>query len=192
MKFYLSHWQWSPITRWNPEILRIHQIKNFILHQLFVRIQNTTLNMTSTIIPTQVGNNSQSGPKEDSISPETALRLPDTCELLTHLRLVDAIICLRNAVEEYGEMSGMKRYKAWDQFCQAAAAKFLEWSENVDVSKASVPTPTLDILMIWHSYMLNTKDYIQFQNEAFRGRMAGKGIDWQDLVRCFPSYAFPS
>ncbi|KAG8162980.1 hypothetical protein KVR01_007458 [Diaporthe batatas] len=139
--------------------------------------------MTSTITPTPIEKNSQSGPKADSISLETTLRLPNTSELLTHLNLLDAIVCLKASVDEYGEMNGMDPGKAWDQFCQAAAAKFLQWSESVDVSKASVATPSLNILMIWHSYMLNTKDYVQFQNEAFRGRMAGKGIDWKDLQR---------
>lgn len=139
--------------------------------------------MNPTTIPTQIDENSQSGPKGDSISLETALRLPDTFELLTHLKLIDAIICLKNAIEECGELNSMKPGKAWNQFCQAAAANFLRWSENVDVSKANIPIPSLDILMVWHSYMLNTKDYMKFQNEAFQGRMAGKGIDWQELVR---------
>lgn len=139
--------------------------------------------MTSSNNPTQLHVANPSEPKCDSVPLQTALHVPDTFELLTHLKLVDAIICLKNAVDEYGEMNGMKPGQAWDQFCRAAAAKFLEWSENVDVSEKAISTPPLDILMIWHSYMLNTKDYVQFQNKAFRGRMAGKGIDWQDLVR---------
>lgn len=139
--------------------------------------------MTSTTHSRQPNTTSQSESKCNSSSLEPALCLPDTFELLTHLKLVDAIICLKNAIDEYGEMNGMKPGKAWDQFCRAAAVKFLEWSKNVDVSKKTVPTPALDVLMVWHSYMLNTKDYMEFQNEAFQGRMAGKGIDWQDLVR---------
>ncbi|POS69276.1 hypothetical protein DHEL01_v212329 [Diaporthe helianthi] len=139
--------------------------------------------MSSTTVPTQIDINdsSQSGFENDSTSTEKALRLPNKFELLTHLKLVDAIISLKDAVVEYGEMNGMEPGKAWNQFCRSAAAKFLKWSENVDVSKTSIPTPSLDILMIWQAYMLNTEGYVQFQNEAFRGRMAGKGIDWQDL-----------
>jgi hypothetical protein len=139
--------------------------------------------MTSTTHPTHLDTTSQSEPECDSLHLEPALRLPNTFELLTHLKLIDAIIYLKTAVDEYGEMHGMKPGKAWDQFCRAAAVRFLEWSENVDVSEKTILTPPLDILMIWHSYMLNTKEYVKFQNEAFRGRMAGKGIDWQDLVR---------
>lgn len=139
--------------------------------------------MTASKNPTELHVASPSGPKCDSVPLETALRVPDTFELLTHLKLLDAIIYLKNAIDADGEMNGMKPGQAWDKFCRDAAIKFLEWSRNVVVFENTIPTPPLDILMIWHSYMLNTKDYVHFQNEAFRGRMAGKGIDWQDLVR---------
>lgn len=117
---------------------------------------------------------------------ETALRLPAIPELLTHLKLIDAIICLKNAIEIQGEEHGKEPGKAWNQFCQAAAVKFIEWSENVDASQKTIPIPPLDILMVWHSYMLNTKDYVQFQDKVRRGEMAGKSFDWQELVRHCP------
>ncbi|KAG6357397.1 hypothetical protein INS49_013274 [Diaporthe citri] len=116
-------------------------------------------------------------------SMETALRLPDIPELLTHLKLIDAIICLKTAIDIQGEAYGKEAGKAWDEFCQAAAVKFVEWSENVDASQKTIPIPPLDILMIWHSYMLNTKDYVQFQDKARRGEMAGKSFDWHELER---------
>lgn len=146
--------------------------------------------MTSIIHPTPVngiqGHDNTPIPSEikcDSQSIDTALRLPDIPELLTHLKLIDAIIFLKNAIDVQGEAHGLKAGKAWERFCQAAAAKFLEWSENVDVSQKTVPIPPLDVLMIWHSYMLNTKDYVQFQDKARRGQLAGKSFDWQELVR---------
>lgn len=119
-------------------------------------------------------------------SLETALLLPDIPELLTHLRLIDAIICLKNAIDVQGQAYGKEAGKAWEQFCRAAAVKFIEWSENVDVSDKTIPIPPLDILMIWHSYMLNTKDYVQFQDKARRGELAGKSFDWHELVRHRP------
>lgn len=139
--------------------------------------------MTSSNNPTELHVANPSEPKRDSAPLETALHVPNTFELLTHLKLVDGIIYLKNAIDADGEMNGMKPGIAWDKFCRDAAIKFLEWSKDADVSEKTIPTPPLDILMIWHSYMLNTKDYVQFQNEAFQGRMAGKGIDWQDLAR---------
>lgn len=117
---------------------------------------------------------------------ETALRLPDIPELLTHLKLIDAIICLKKAIEMQGEEYRKDAGKAWEDFCQAAAVKFIEWSENVDASQKTIPVPPLDILMIWHSYMLNTKDYVQFQDKARRGEMAGKSFDWHELLRYRP------
>ncbi|KAI3396489.1 hypothetical protein diail_12109 [Diaporthe ilicicola] len=109
------------------------------------------------------------------------LRLPDVFELANHLRLLDAIVILKHTIYDQGEEKGMEGVQAWEQFCQAASEKFLEWSENVDVSMETIPTPQLDILMVWQSFMLNTSAYAQFEKQDLRGRMAGKGIDWQDL-----------
>ncbi|KAJ0120930.1 hypothetical protein J7T55_015668 [Diaporthe amygdali] len=111
----------------------------------------------------------------------TSPPLPSQFELLTHLKLLDAIITLKNGINDQAQEKGMEGGKAWDQFCQAAAAKFLGWSENVDVSEETISIPPLDILMIWHTFMLNTKAYAKFEDETLRGRMAGKGIDWKDL-----------
>lgn len=122
-------------------------------------------------------------PKDNSQSIEAALRLPDIPELLTHLKLIDAIICLRNAIKIQAAAYGKEAGRAWEAFCAAAAARFLDWSENVDASEKTIPIPPLDILMIWHSYMLNTQDYVQFQDKARRGELAGKSFDWEDLVR---------
>lgn len=149
--------------------------------------------MSSTIdhIPTGSiqGSNSTTPVSETKSDPQptqTALRLPDIPELLTHLKLIDAIICLRSAIQIQGEAYGIEPGKAWDNFCRAAAVKFLKWSADVDVSEKTIPIPPLDILMIWHSYMLNTKDYVQFQDTTRRGELAGKGFDWEDLVRYHP------
>lgn len=128
----------------------------------------------------------QDEPKDNSQSMEAALRLPGIPELLTHLKLIDAIICLRNAIKIQAEAYGIEADKAWKEFCAAAAVKFLDWTENVDVSKQTIPVPPLDILMIWHSYMLNTQDYVQFQDKARRGELAGKSFDWEELVRPWP------
>lgn len=125
-------------------------------------------------------------PKDNSQSINAAIRLPDIPELLTHLKFIDAIISLRNAIQIQAEAHGKEAGKAWEEFCAAAAAKFLDWSENVDVSEKTLPVPPLDILMIWHSYMLNTQDYVQFQDKARRGELAGKSFDWQELVRSRP------
>ncbi|KAK7721465.1 hypothetical protein SLS63_009579 [Diaporthe eres] len=144
--------------------------------------------MTSTEFPTpahglQVHDDRTISSQTQPQSIDTALRLPNIPELLTHLKLIDAIICLKNAIDVQGEAYGKEAGKAWDDFCRAAAVKFIDWAQNVDVSDKTIPIPPLDILMIWHSYMLNTKDYVQFQDKARRGELAGKSFDWQDLER---------
>lgn len=151
----------------------------------------TTARMTSTESPTpahglQVHDDRIISSQTQPQSIDTALRLPDIPELLTHLKLIDAIICLKNAIDIQGEAYGKEAGKAWDDFCRAAAVKFIDWAQNVDVSDKTIPIPPLDILMIWHSYMLNTKDYVQFQDKARRGELAGKSFHWQDLVRYRP------
>jgi hypothetical protein len=159
-------------------------------YQLFLFSQETTEVMTSIAHSKQLDCVKPEAVCE-SICPEAALELlpPGTFELLTHLRLIDAIICLKNAVDEDGEINGMKLDEDWDLFCRAAAVRFLDWSKNVNVSDTTIVlTPPLDVLMIWHSYMLNTKDYVAFQSEAFGDRIAGRGIDWQYLVRQLPSH----
>lgn len=110
--------------------------------------------------------------------------LPNTFELITHLKLLDAIVSLKNGIYDQAEEHGMKGTQVWDHFCHEAAAKFLEWSENIEISKKTIPVPPLDILMIWHSFMLNTSDYTRFDKQSLRGRMAGRGIDWKDIVGC--------
>ncbi|KAL1854044.1 hypothetical protein Daus18300_011542 [Diaporthe australafricana] len=107
--------------------------------------------------------------------------LPNTFELNTHLKLLDAIVSLKNGIIDQAEEHGMEGAQAWDHFCHEGAAKFLDWSEDIEISKKTITVPPLDILMIWHSFMLNTNDYARFDKQSMRGRLAGRGIDWNDL-----------
>lgn len=114
-------------------------------------------------------------------APQTT-RLPGTSECATHLHLLNAIVRLKMVVDDWGLKKGMPEGQAWDQFCRIATTKFLEWSENVDTTGQTIPVPPLDVLMVWHSFMLNPKDYMIYADRVLRGRFGGKGIDWQQLV----------
>ncbi|KUI67159.1 Glycine-rich domain-containing protein 1 [Cytospora mali] len=117
---------------------------------------------------------------QPDFSSQTA-RLPSVSECATHLQLLNAIVRLKFAVDKWGKMKEIPEGRAWNHFCDTAVAKFLRWSENVDASKQTIPVPPLDVLMVWHSFMLNPKDYIRYANRVLQGRLGGKGIDWQQL-----------
>lgn len=109
-------------------------------------------------------------------------RLPDPSECAIHLQLLNAIVQLKMAVDDWGRKTCKSESQAWDQFCKNSAFKFLEWCENVDTSEQTIPVPPLDVLMVWHSFMLNPKDYMLYMKRVLRGEFGGRGIDWQQLV----------
>lgn len=122
---------------------------------------------------------------EHEVQSESTLktiRLPSTLECVTHLQLLNNFFRLKIAVDEWGQKKNMAEDQAWKQFCDIAANKFLEWSRNVDTSNQNIPIPSLDVLMVWHSFMLNPRDYMRYANKVLQGRFGGKGIDWQQLV----------
>jgi hypothetical protein len=45
-------------------------------------------------------------------------------------------------------------------------------------------TPPLDVLIVWHAYMLNTAAYRKYENHVLKGRMGLKGINWAAVVSC--------
>lgn len=113
-------------------------------------------------------------------------RLPTVSECTTHLQLLDAFVHLKEAVDHRGrEEEGLLGGQAWVLFCRAAAAKFLEWSRTVDgdaTDGIALPTPPLDVLLVWHAFMLNPSAYKRYADVVLQGRLGGKGIDWEDLV----------
>lgn len=119
-------------------------------------------------------------------TPQTT-DLPSMTECATHLQLLNAIIRLKNAVDDLGQKKEMPEGQAWNQFCETAAAKFLKWSKNVDTSSQTIPVPPLEVLMVWHSFMLNPRDYMRYANQTLQGRLGGKGIDWEQVVCSNPS-----
>lgn len=123
------------------------------------------------------------------VRPECSLattRLPSKFECAAHIQLLNAIVRLKITVDNSGQKKGMPEGQAWKQFCETAAAKFLVWSKNVDTSGQTIPVPSLDILMVWHSFMLNPTDYMRYANQVLQGRLGGKGIDWRQLVSLSP------
>lgn len=101
-------------------------------------------------------------------------RRPNKSECATHLQLLNAIVRLKIAVDDWGKKKGEPEGQAWKQFCEIAAAKFSKWSEDVDTSEHTIPIPSLDVLMVWHSYMLNPREYMHYANIPLKGRLGEK------------------
>lgn len=77
------------------------------------------------------------------------------------------------------------------QLCRAAATKFFEWSETVDARGAHLAMPPLDVLVVWHAFLLNPSAYRTYADEDLDGRLGGKGLDWDALVSRRSSLPLP-
>ncbi|KAI0188206.1 hypothetical protein EV127DRAFT_513229 [Xylaria flabelliformis] len=107
-------------------------------------------------------------------------RLPSISECVVHLELLDAIVHVEGQVTAWGKEKGLAEGVAWNTYCSAAAQRFLKWSLT---GSHGMPTPPLDILIVWHAYMLNTAAYRQYEIEVLKGRMKPDGISWATMHR---------
>lgn len=127
-----------------------------------------------------------------SLKPTTTTDgLPTVAECKTHLQLLSAFVHLKEAVDQQGHDEGLTDGEAWEFFCRAAATKFFEWSETVDARGAHLPMPPLDVLMVWHAFLLNPSAYRTYADEVLDGRLGGKGLDWDALVSRHSSLSPP-
>lgn len=106
--------------------------------------------------------------------------LPSVFECAVHLALLDAIVRMKGEVDACGKEDGHGEGVAWNVYCCAAVLRFLKWSQAAEVHEKS--TPPLDVLMVWHTYMLNTVAYRQYENRVLKGRLGHKGINWAEVV----------
>ncbi|KAF9814832.1 hypothetical protein IEO21_04884 [Rhodonia placenta] len=91
--------------------------------------------------------------------------------LKAHLCLLGAFKSLRNSVENAGDDQlpilalGLDKSQRWSWFVGLAVDRFHRWVESVEYGplKSWVDTelPPLDVLMIWHTYMLNPRWYAE-------------------------------
>ncbi|KAI1126978.1 hypothetical protein F5Y10DRAFT_266556 [Nemania abortiva] len=113
----------------------------------------------------------------DNLGEGDSTRLPTLYECAAHLKLLNAIVRLQVDVEEWADITGKEKEEAWSMYCSAAVERFLKWSQAAGVADEDETVPPLDILMVWHSYMLNTAAYQRYMKVSPKGRL-GRGIDW--------------
>jgi hypothetical protein len=110
-----------------------------------------------------------------SIAPS----LPTPTECSTHLQLLETITLLKQQVEEWDKEAG------WGIYLELAVPRFQTWISQYMVVKDEDLTsriPPLDVLLVWHAFMLNPGPYARFESGLTPKNAQGKGIDWQRLV----------
>lgn len=111
---------------------------------------------------------SLSGPASYEIGSTTRTEpLVSVQYLKAHLCLLGAFKSLRTSVENAGDDQlpilalGLDKSQRWSWFVGLAVDRFHRWVETVECGplKSWVDTelPPLDVLMIWHAYMLNPR-----------------------------------
>ncbi|KAJ2990959.1 hypothetical protein NUW58_g2702 [Xylaria curta] len=141
--------------------------------------------MVATIlVPVQpsTGFRGKLGPALDNqVAAGSVDRLPTVSECAVHLELLDAIVRVEGEVAAWSKEKGLAEEVAWNMYCSAAAQRFLKWSHLAEAHKGN--TPPLDVLIVWHAYMLNTAAYRQYEKQVLKGRMGLKGINWAAVHR---------
>lgn len=115
--------------------------------------------------------------------PRDAIPSAECCA--AHLQLLELFVELRDRVEEWGTSSCMSPDDAWQGFVKLAVARFTYWFRTAPRSVIEMETsvPPLDVLMAWHSFMLNPHTCHTFCKAARSDDAGLKGISWSQLVR---------
>ncbi|KAI1305434.1 hypothetical protein F5Y03DRAFT_394965 [Xylaria venustula] len=138
----------------------------------------------TVLVPVQppTGFREKLGPAlSNQVAMSSVDRLPSMSECAVHLELLHAIVRVEGEVAAWGKEKGLAEGEAWNVYCSAAAQRFLKWSHLAEAHKGN--TPPLDVLIVWHAYMLNTDAYRQYENQVLKGGMGLKGINWAAVHR---------
>lgn len=143
----------------------------------------------TAIDSTQVGSESDNNKTGEKPPPAYPVFLPDqfpigafkvpsvvlVSELQCHLRILGAFSMLRKAVEGTAE----KKDEVWAIFIARAVYRFHQWASSIwpesDGTIQDDAVPPIDVLMVWHSYMLVSCIYIIVQY-------------YESLEKMFPRY----
>jgi hypothetical protein len=85
--------------------------------------------------------------------------LVSVLELQSHLRLLGAFDRLKESVVEQHLPDGMDKEQAWVVFVNKAVHRFYtllqaSWPEGCVVASSEMTMPPLDVILVWHSYLL--------------------------------------
>jgi hypothetical protein len=116
-------------------------------------------------------------PVTKTLGSGSLARLPTTQECAIHLGFLECVVALKQDVEQWNMETG------WNSYLQLAVPRFQVWIAHFLNDKASSSEiPPLDVLVVWHAFMLNPGPYSKFERAVSQISVHGKGIDWQKLV----------
>ncbi|KAF1813722.1 hypothetical protein P152DRAFT_448134 [Eremomyces bilateralis CBS 781.70] len=114
-------------------------------------------------------------------------RVPSVAECAAHLKLLNAFIVLKASFEAWGQEAGVPSESCWQQYMALATARFSTWLRYVRESGEISQVPSLDILLVWHAFMLNPADYFKTCGPVIgetRETIRVAGIPWEALRSC--------
>lgn len=93
------------------------------------------------------------------IGKKSVQPLVTVTELQAHLRLLGAFYRLKRTVVDQCLPAGVNKEQAWVIFVNKAVHRFYallqsNWPDGSVVASSEVTMPPLDIILIWHSYLL--------------------------------------
>lgn len=90
--------------------------------------------------------------------------LVNVTELQAHLTLLGAFDRLKRTVVEQCLPAGMNEEQAWVVFVNKAVHRFYallrtNWPDGLVVASSEMTMPPLDIILVWHSYLLVSRHF---------------------------------
>ncbi|KAK1749752.1 hypothetical protein QBC47DRAFT_395263 [Echria macrotheca] len=105
--------------------------------------------------------------------------LPTVEDCITHLRLLETFVVLGERVREWAHGSaGEDADASWKMFVRLAVLRFQRWFCLVSNDALQASLPPLDVLMVWHSFMLSPRSYANFVKSARPDAAGNHGIPW--------------
>ncbi|KAK3291528.1 uncharacterized protein B0H64DRAFT_409216 [Chaetomium fimeti] len=100
----------------------------------------------------------------------------DAC--FSHLRLLEAFVILRDEVRGLAWSCHADQDAGWEAFVRLAASRFNRWFATAGDTVMQTSLPPLDVLMVWHSFMLRPHSYADFCKTARPDGAGVHGIPW--------------
>ncbi|KAI4209007.1 MAG: hypothetical protein LQ351_008005 [Letrouitia transgressa] len=110
---------------------------------------------------------------------------PTAAQCAVHLVLLESIVNLKSKVEQWGAPKALDSETSWQYYLSLASARFAIFTSSMRQKKSSSrnEVPPLDILIVWHAFMLNPGIYSRFGKTLHRMAWIDKGIDWSNLQK---------
>ncbi|KAI3336925.1 hypothetical protein HD806DRAFT_542680 [Xylariaceae sp. AK1471] len=107
--------------------------------------------------------------------------LPSLYSCVTHLQLLESFIALRSRVEQWGLSRARDPQETWKLFVILAVKRFTHWFRHGGATTTDTYVPPHDVLMVWHSAMLNPATYLSLSRATEQKTTATRGIYWHIL-----------